>query len=101
MHHYGTDKYKSPQYSYVDIAEDQALKVGRLFKTALNDAYDIHIKEKDYYKAIRTMKKAQRVIYDKKGRKIKALGAIERIIKKPYMLTCVICPNRSVQNALQ
>ena len=38
--------------------------------------------------------------YDKKGRKIKTLGAIEKIIRKPYALTCVICPNRSVQNAL-
>lgn len=100
MHYYGTDKYKSPQYSYITIGEDQALKIGQLFKTALGDVYDIQIKQKDYYKAIRTLRKAQRVIYDKNGRKIKALGAIERIIKKPYALTCVICPNRSVQNAL-
>lgn len=100
MHYYGTDKNKSPQHQFIAISEYDALKVGKLFETALSDIYGIHIKDKDYYKAIRTMKRAQKMTHDKKGRKIKTLGAIEKVIRKPYVLTCVICPSRSVQNAL-
>ena len=100
MHYYGTDIYKTPQHSFLRIDEEQGIKVGKLFETALKTAYDIEIKDKDYYKAVKAMKRAQRIIYDKKGRKIKTLGVIERAIKKPYALTCVISPHRSVQNAL-
>lgn len=100
MHYYGTDSYKTPLYSYLNISEEDALKIGRLYESAISNVYDIPIKDKDYYKALKTLKKAHRALYDKNGRKIKTLGVIERAIKKPYMLTCVINPNRSVHNSL-
>ncbi len=100
MHYYGTDKHESPQYSFININEAQAIKIGKLYEIALDNAYNIKINDKDYYRSIKTMKRAQRIIHDKNGRKIKTLGVLERAIRKPYMLTCIIPPNRSVHNAL-